>query len=101
MRAGRMYAELSKRRINERIERDGGESARREIGRVKIATAAEPVGGEGERGEFDEVIAQVDEGAVLELSEAAGFARHEEDFEAARVAGDFVDAAGGGEMVVG
>jgi len=48
-----------------------------ERGRVKIATAAEPEGGEGERGEFDEVLAQADEGAILKLAEAASFARHE------------------------
>jgi len=41
---------------------------------VKIATAAEPEGGEGERGKLDEVFAQMDKGAVLELGEAPGFA---------------------------
>jgi len=59
---------------------------------MKIATAAEPESGESERGELDEMIAQMDEGAILELSEAAGFAGHEENFEATRVAGMFVMA---------
>jgi len=67
---------------------------------VKVATAAEPVCGEGERGEFYEVLAQVDDGAILELGEAAGLARHEEDFEAARVAGVLVVAKGAPEVGV-
>ena len=67
---------------------------------MKIATAAEPESGEGERGKFDEVLAQVDEDAILELREAAGFARHEEDFETTRVAGDFVAAKGAPEVGV-
>ncbi len=50
---------------------------------VKIATAAEPECGEGERCKFDEIFAEVDESAILELSETACFARHEKDFEAA------------------
>ncbi len=49
-------------------------SAGRERGRVKIATAAEPECGEGERRKFDEMFAEVDESAILELSETAGFA---------------------------
>ena len=44
---------------------------------MEIATAAEPESGEGERGKFYEVLAQVDEGAILKLAEAASFARHE------------------------
>ena len=67
---------------------------------MKIATAAKPESGEGERGKFDEVLAEVDKGAILELGEAAGFARHEEDFETTRVAGDFVAAKGAPEVGV-
>jgi len=59
---------------------------------MKIATAAEPESGEGERGEFQELLAQPDEGAILELGETAGLARHEENFEAPRVPGDFIVA---------
>ena len=65
---------------------------------MKIATAAEPEGGEGKRGEFDEVLAQVDEGAVLELGEAAGFARHKQQLETARISGDFVATKGAWEV---
>lgn len=68
---------------------------------MEVATAAEPECGEGERGKFDEVLAQVDEGAVLELSEAAGFARHEKQLETARVSGDFVAAECAREVGVG
>jgi len=57
---------------------------------MEITTAAEPESGEGERGELDEVLAQVDEGAILELGEAAGFAGHEENFETTGIAGMFV-----------
>ena len=67
---------------------------------VKIATAAEPECGEGERCKFDEMFAEVDESAILELSEAACFARHEEDFEAARIARKFVAAEGAREVGV-
>src|SRR5258707_14890504 len=73
-------------------------SAGRERGRVKIATAAEPECGEGERRKFDEIFAEVDESAILELCETAGFARHEEDFEAARIARKFVAAEGAREI---
>ena len=68
---------------------------------MEIATAAEPECGESERGKFDEVLAQVDEGAVLELSEAAGFARHEKQLETTRVSGDFVAAEGARQVGVG
>jgi hypothetical protein len=61
---------------------------------MKIATAAEPESGEGERGEFQELLAQPDEGAILELSEIAGLAGHEENFETPRVPGDFIVAEG-------
>jgi len=67
---------------------------------MKIATTAEPESGEGKRSKFYEVLAQVDEGAILNLSEAAGFARHDEDFEAARVAGDFVAAQRAREILL-
>ncbi len=67
---------------------------------MKIATAAEPECGEGERCKFDEIFAEVDEGAVLELSEAAGFPRHEKDFEAAWIAGELVAAEGAGKIGV-
>jgi len=49
-------------------------SAGRERGRVKIATAAEPECGEGERCKFDEMFAEVNESAILELSETTGLA---------------------------
>jgi len=67
---------------------------------MKIATSAEPESGEGERSKFYEVFAQADEGAVLELSEAAGFARHEKQLETARVSGDFVAAEGARQVGV-
>src|SRR5258708_26918600 len=50
---------------------------------VKIATAAEPECGEGERCKFDEIFAEVDESASLELSEAAGVPRNEHKCDAA------------------
>ena len=65
---------------------------------MKIATAAEPKGGEGERRKFYEVLAQVNQGAILELREAAGFARHEEDFKTTWVAGELVAAKGAPEV---
>src|SRR5579864_4369707 len=65
---------------------------------MKIATPAEPEGREGERGKLNEIFAQVNEGAVLELGEAAGFAGHEENFKAARIAGMFVAAKGAWEI---
>jgi len=61
---------------------------------VKITTAPEPEGGKGKRGELDEVLAQADEGVILELSEAACFARHVENFQATRVTGMLVAAEG-------
>jgi len=57
---------------------------------MKIATAAKPERGEGKRGEFYEVIAKANQGAILKLGESAGFAGHEEDFQAARIAGNFI-----------
>jgi len=67
---------------------------------VKIATAAEPERGEGKRGESYEILAQVDKSAILKLGEAAGFARHEEDFETTRVSGDLVAAKSAAEIGV-
>ena len=46
------------------------------------------------------MLAQMDEGAILELGEAAGFAGHEEDFKAARIACEFVAAKGARETGV-
>lgn len=76
-------------------------SAGRKSGRMEIATAAEPKSGEREWGKFDEVLAQMDEGAILELREAAGLARHEENFETTRVSGKFVAAQGARQIGVG
>jgi hypothetical protein len=42
----------------------------------------------------------MNEGAILQLSEAASFARHEENLQATRVAGEFVTAEGGPEIWV-
>ena len=67
---------------------------------MKIATAAEPERGEGQRSEFYEVLAQVDEGAILKLGEAAGFAGHKENFEAPGIAGNFVAAQSTGEILL-
>ena len=53
------------------------ESAGRESRWMEIATATKPESGERERSKFDEVLAQMDEGAILDLREAAGFALHE------------------------
>lgn len=53
------------------------ESAGRESGWMEIATAAKPESGERERSKFDEALAQMNEGAILDLREAAGLARHE------------------------
>jgi hypothetical protein len=61
---------------------------------MKIATATEPESGEGEGCEFQELLAQPDEGTILELSETAGFSGNEENFEAPRVPGDFILAEG-------
>ena len=68
---------------------------------MEIATAAEPEGGEGKWGELDEALAKADESAVLELGESAGFAGHEENFEAAQIAGVFVAAEGTREIGIG
>lgn len=59
-----------------------------------MAAAAEPESGECKGGEFDEVFAQVNERAILNLRESPCLAGHEEDFEAARVTGEFVAAQG-------
>ena len=67
---------------------------------MKITTAAKPERGKGKRGEFYEVLAQVDEGAILKLSEAAGFAGHEEDFQAARITGNFIAAQSTGKILL-
>lgn len=67
---------------------------------MKIATAAEPERCEGQRGEFYEVLAQVDQSAILKLGEAAGFAGHKENFEAARIAGNFVAAQRAGKILL-
>lgn len=52
-------------------------SAGRESGWMEIAAAAKPESGERERSKFDEVLTQMDEGAILDLREASGLARHE------------------------
>ena len=67
---------------------------------MKIAAATEPECGEGQRRKLDEIFAEVDESAILELSETARFARHEKDFEAAWIAGEFVAAEGAGKIGV-
>jgi hypothetical protein len=46
------------------------------------------------------VLAQVDESTILKLGEAAGFAGHKENFEAARVAGNLVAAQSAGEILL-
>jgi hypothetical protein len=76
-------------------------SAGRKSGWMEITTAAEPKSGEREWSKFDEVLAQMDEGAILELREAAGLARHEENFETTRVSGKFVAAQGARQIGVG
>jgi len=67
---------------------------------MKIATAAEPERSEGQRSTFNEVLTQVDKGAILKLCDAAGFAGHKENFEAARIAGYFVTAQRAGEILL-
>jgi len=78
--------------------REMSRSADGQRGRVEIATATEPEGREGARGKFDEIFSEVDKGAILHLGETAGFARHEEDFEAARVAGVLIVTKGAPEV---
>ena len=65
---------------------------------MEIATAAEPERSEGKRRKFNEVLTQADQGAILKLGQAAGLARHKEDFEAARIAGNFIPAQRAGKI---
>jgi hypothetical protein len=67
---------------------------------MEIATAAEPERSERERRKFYEVFTQADQSAILKLGEAAGFAGHEKDFEAAWIAGNFVTAESAGEILL-
>ena len=67
---------------------------------MEITTAAKPERSEGERRKFYEVLAQANQSAILELGQAAGLAGHEEDFEAARIAGNFVAAQRAGKILL-
>lgn len=67
---------------------------------MEIATAAEPERCEGKWGKFYEVPTQSDQRAILKLGEAAGFARHEKNFETARIAGNLVAAQRAREIIL-
>ena len=67
---------------------------------MEVATATEPERSEGKRCKFYEVLPQTDQRTILKLGEATGLARHKKDFEAARIAGNFVTAQRTGKILL-